>query len=661
MGFRGVAKQLLVRGGRASLVPVVLALLGGFWLLSPVGAAPADVTDISVDPTSETRTVNTIHSMTATVAPLEANVIVRFRVFSGPNATEDGIGITDADGETGLSYLGDGGIGTDTLLIWVDVDNDGNTDGGEPLTVATVTWTSGVVTALSLAPESDTNPLDTEHTLTATVNPAEGGLLVRFEVTSGPNAGGVGVALTDGAGEASYAYVGDGGVGVDTIVAWADSDNDSEIDDGEASDTATKLWTDSEVDSITLSPLSDANPVGTEHTLTATLSPIEADVLVRFQVSSGPNAGDIGSDTTGAEGEAEFTYTGDGGVGGDVIVAWADLDTDNVLDAGEPATVAAKFWVVETVSSISLAPTTDSNPVGTEHTVTATVSPAQSGVRVWFDVTSGPNSDESGSSTTNGDGQASFAYLGDGGEGTDVIIAWADLDEEDDQDPGEPQSTALKSWTIVEIDGLTLSPLSDEDPVGTLHHLTGTVNPKVAGALVRIEVVAGPNTGATNDDRTNSSGEADLRYRGDGGEGTDLILAWVDLDNDGVVDSGEEQATATKLWTPGGPGAIAPEDVEEACEELGETSHPSLVSLCDVIASGELSQQARTVIQGIILRKSGWVFPGNPGCHGNANGFGNGRWNSRGADGCETMDDDDGHPGRGRGRPDRAGNSSDGD
>ena len=187
------------------------------------------------------------------------------------------------------------------------------------------------------------------------------------------------------------------------------------------------------------------------------------------------------------------------------------------------------------------------------------------------------------------------------------------------------------------------------------------MNPKVAGALVRMEVVAGPNTGATDDDRTNSGGEADLRYRGDGGEGTDLILAWVDIDNDGVVDSGEEQATATKFWTPGEPGALLPEDIEEACEELDETSHPSLAALCDVTANGELSERARTVIEGIILRKSGWMFPGNPECHGNANGFGNGRWNSRGDDGCVTIDDDDAYPGRGRGRPDHAGKDNDDD
>ena len=73
MGVPNVAKQLLARSGRAALVPILLAMVGGFWLLSPVGAAPADVTDVSIDPSSDTNAVNTVHSMTATVTPAEAD------------------------------------------------------------------------------------------------------------------------------------------------------------------------------------------------------------------------------------------------------------------------------------------------------------------------------------------------------------------------------------------------------------------------------------------------------------------------------------------------------------------------------------------------------------------------------------------------------------
>lgn len=609
MGFRSVAKQLLARGGRAALVPVLLALLGGFWLLAPVGAAPADVTDISVEPASETNAVNTLRSMTATVAPVDEGALVRFRVFSGPNTGDTGSTATDSNGEAVLSYTGDGGVGTDTVLVWVDVDLDANADGGEPLTVATSTWTSGVVTSFDLTPPADANPVLTEHTVTATIAPAESGLIVRFSVEAGPNAGDTGVALTNGSGEASFTYLGDGGTGVDSILGWADLNTNGLLDEAEVSDTAVKLWLAVEELSIALTPENDTNPVGSEHTVTATLTPLQDNVWIRFEVTSGPNAGDSGESLT-LNGEADFTYSGDGGVGGDVILAWADLDHDQELDSNEPPAVASKLWVDGDVDGISLTPTSDTNPIGTEHTVTATVSPVQSGVLVWFNVASGPNSDESGSATTNGSGIALFSYIGDGGEGTDLILAWADLDGEGDVDSGEPQATALKLWTTTEIDGLTLSPLSDENPVGTKHSLSATVTPNVAGVLVRMEVLAGPNIGDADSDRTNSSGVAHLNYLGTGGEGTDLIVAWVDLDNDGVIDVGEEQATASKTWTPSAPDALPDGDASEVCENLDVSSHPSLQALCEVLAAGEGSDRSRVVIERNILRKSGWEFPG---------------------------------------------------
>ncbi len=76
---------------------------------------------------------------------------------------------------------------------------------------------------------------------------------------------------------------------------------------------------------IVLSPTSASNPVGTQHTVTAKVTNGDGDPvqgkLVTFNVTSGPNAGDNGTDTTDANGEATFTYTGDGGVGTDQIQA----------------------------------------------------------------------------------------------------------------------------------------------------------------------------------------------------------------------------------------------------------------------------------------------------------------------------------------------------
>lgn len=96
-----------------------------------------------------------------------------------------------------------------------------------------------------------------------------------------------------------------------------------------------------------LSPAQDFNPPGTFHGLTATLveavapnDPI-AGVNVTFTVISGPNAGDSDSDVTDVNGEATFSYLGDGGTGVDRIQA----TSPNPGGSGTLSTnIALKFW-----------------------------------------------------------------------------------------------------------------------------------------------------------------------------------------------------------------------------------------------------------------------------------------------------------------------------
>jgi Bacterial Ig-like domain (group 1) len=94
--------------------------------------------------------------------------------------------------------------------------------------------------------------------------------------------------------------------------------------------------------SLALSPASDENPVGTQHTVTATLSDENGDPVnaasVKFTVN-GANSGS-GTGTTNSSGEATFTYTGTS-AGDDVIAACYDADSDNVCEASASAT---KKW-----------------------------------------------------------------------------------------------------------------------------------------------------------------------------------------------------------------------------------------------------------------------------------------------------------------------------
>jgi PKD repeat protein len=76
---------------------------------------------------------------------------------------------------------------------------------------------------------------------------------------------------------------------------------------------------------LTLAPLTATNPVGTDHTVTATAtsasgSPV-AGATVTFTVIAGPNAGATGTDVTDAAGLATFMYTSNGTAGTDVIEA----------------------------------------------------------------------------------------------------------------------------------------------------------------------------------------------------------------------------------------------------------------------------------------------------------------------------------------------------
>ena len=99
---------------------------------------------------------------------------------------------------------------------------------------------------------------------------------------------------------------------------------------------------------LTLKPKAATNPVGTQHCVTATVTnaagaPV-AGVTVRFSVTGSVNTS--GSDTTDANGEATFCYTGPAFPGADAIHAYADTNNNSMQDAGEPFDDATKTWVL---------------------------------------------------------------------------------------------------------------------------------------------------------------------------------------------------------------------------------------------------------------------------------------------------------------------------
>lgn len=106
------------------------------------------------------------------------------------------------------------------------------------------------------------------------------------------------------------------------------------------------------VEGITLAPATSTGVVGSSHTVTATVvvgGEPSADVEVTFTVTAGPNAGEAGTATTDAQGQATFTYTGTT-VGTDTITAsfvGADGEVTSNAVTREWTTAAARPAAVQ--------------------------------------------------------------------------------------------------------------------------------------------------------------------------------------------------------------------------------------------------------------------------------------------------------------------------
>ena len=115
-------------------------------------------------------------------------------------------------------------------------------------------------------------------------------------------------------------------------------------------------------------------------------------------------------------------------------------------------------------------------------------------------------------------------------------------------------SACRTNQVFVVIAACSLAPATDTNTVGTLHTVTSTVttngNPAV-GVTVHFRVSAGPNTGDNASSATDSAGHAGFPYTGDGGTGTDTIMAT------GIVSGVSFSCSATKLWVASNQPPVA--------------------------------------------------------------------------------------------------------
>ncbi|MCM8750672.1 Ig-like domain-containing protein [Thermomicrobiaceae bacterium CFH 74404] len=404
-------------------------------------------------------------------------------IVDGPNrgasdeATRRNCGNADQTGQFLFRYRSNGTLGTDSIRVWVDLNQDGVTDTNEIATVHK-TWVRGLSRELSLQqqtcqPELSNrsqgrcvNLIGTTHRLTVRFIDGTGlpipGVLVRAATDRG---GTLEPTLScsatgrDGRADCSYTRT---TPGTDRIVIWADLDRDGERGGDEPWLATTKSWVQPQ---LFLTPDCEAvgqNTVPGQEMLLCDAAPRSelqiavrvtgpggspgvSGVLVRGRIVSGVNdeTPDLACTATGADGRATCTLRDQRANFdnfGDQVRIWADLNADGVADPWEPQQrffVAWQFEFQVTVTHRDVVPiyTFDEAFVNLRNedvTITATVTSKYGtpvpGVPVFFTVEGGPNAglrDECG--RTDQHGQARCTYHSEK-FGVDWVFVVFDLD-----------------------------------------------------------------------------------------------------------------------------------------------------------------------------------------------------------------------------------------
>jgi Ca2+-binding RTX toxin-like protein len=403
----------------------------------------------------------------------------------------------------------------------------------------------GVITLEPAGPV--TNTVGDDHTVTATVEDEFGnpvvGEDVHFAVTgAGTPVPASGDAVTDASGEADFTFTNET-PGDNTITACVDADADMTCDVGELSDTAAKTWEPGPPFAIIVEPATDTNPVGSSHDVTATVEDEFENPLagedVHFDVTGVaapvPASGD---DETDAAGVATFSFT-NANPGMNTITACVDADAGMDCDMGELSGTATKTWQVRVATTIDLAPATDTNPVNTNHVVTATVEDQFgdpfAGADVHFGVTgAGVPTPAAGDDVTDAGGLATFSFT-NATVGTNTITACIDADAGSDCDVPETSDTATKTWTEPKCPGFEADPRNQVVGTSGANVLVGTPGRDIICGLGGNDVLrglggndlllggGGADTalgGGGNDTARGGSGRDELR----GGAGTDRLF-----------------------------------------------------------------------------------------------------------------------------------------
>jgi hypothetical protein len=142
------------------------------------------------------------------------------------------------------------------------------------------------------------------------------------------------------------------------------------------------------------------------------------------------------------------TETGTSRVAGTAIVA---RNPDGSVNAASYS-FNETYRNLAQITTVTLTPAAAANPIGTQHTVTATASNASgsgvSGARVFFVVTADGSTVNGFQCFTNASGQCSFLYEGPEWPRSDTITACVDRNDNGQVDPTDPCAAATKEWVF---------------------------------------------------------------------------------------------------------------------------------------------------------------------------------------------------------------------
>ncbi len=481
---------------------------------------------------------------------------------------------TNASGVAQLQWTGLAG-GEDDVTVWQDLDSDGVRDRGEPVDTSVAVYWQGQITFSPTQASAKYQGAGQSQVVSVS---NVGNHPMHYEVF-GAN------PVAEQAVPGSHQITLDGAsAGTDSLWVWADVNNDSVYDSGDADGYFNMVWKSR----IGVSGGGGGHVAGGHVQFTATLLDSSGDAVLnapadlKYKIVGANPTSSPQTVQTSNLGSALVEWDGDN-AGSDVLTVWKDDDSDGQVDPGEFTTTKTVSWsappVVLTLTHVSGASAYQGNSHDVNVNVTG-ISVPPAGFTVHWSVT-GANT-ASGTVQTDAAGAATTPITWTGStDGTDTLTAYADVSGTNGvRDSYDPGSTTQFTWTPL-LQGS--APTSDQtageqhtetihlvNPNGTpaanvlmLYTITGA-NP--TGGVLQARAISGRIAPPVRTARTDNNGDAAISWVGSNpAGGTDTMDAYGDTDSSGTITPSDPHARRTVTWrtasaagNAGGPSGGSP-------------------------------------------------------------------------------------------------------